>query len=143
MEIRERDYLMRQFNQLAKVLASLMGFKEEGEHEKSISFIEDSYKEILGLDLPALNAMSPSDLLSYLLEKQSMNLPTLEKMGEVLREEAYIYRSGGIVDLFISRAEKATYLLNYVHQNDKTFSMTRKALIESLIRDIEITNNPK
>ena len=140
MEIRERDYLMRQFHQLAKVLARLLGFKENDDHVGALSYMEESYKEILDLDLKEINAMKPDELLDYLLEKQNMNLPALEKTAEILREEAYLYRNGSISDLFASRAEKALHLLNYVQENDKTFSFTRKALIDSLRKDLAATN---
>lgn len=140
MEIRERDYLMRQFHQLAKVLARLLGFKEKDDHAGAKSYIEESYKEILDLDLKEINAMLPDELLDYLLEKQKMNLAALEKTAEILREEAYLYRNGSISDLFASRAEKALHLLNYVQENDKTFSFTRKAMIDSLRKDLAATN---
>lgn len=131
---------MRQFHQLAKVLARLLGFKESGDHVKALSFVENSYKDILGLNLKELKAMPPDKLLDYLLEKQGMNLASLEKTGEILREEAYLYGSGSASDLFVSRAEKALYILNYVQENDKTFSFTRKALIDNLKKDLAISN---
>lgn len=123
---------MRQFHQLAIVLARLMGFKEANDHEPAISLIEDAYREIINLDLKTIKAMSPQELLDYLLEKQDLNLPTLEKMGELLMEEAYLYGNNRVSDLFFSRGQKALFLLNYVQDNDKTFSLTRKALIDRL-----------
>ncbi|MDN5215866.1 hypothetical protein QQ020_27555 [Fulvivirgaceae bacterium BMA12] len=132
MEIRERDYMMRQFRQLAIVLARLMGFKESNDHESALSLIEDSYKDILDLDLKSVKAMSSQELLDYLLKKKNMDLPSLEKVGELLMEEAYLYGNDSASDLFFSRGQKALYLLNYVQDHDQTFSLARKTLIDRL-----------
>ena len=134
---------MRQFHQLARVLARLLGFKESDEQRMVTSFIEDAYKEILDLDFKTIKAMQPHDLLDYLLEKQHMNLPALEKVAEIFREEAYVYHSTSSPDLFVSRANKALYLLNYVQENDKTFSLTRKALVDGLEKDLAIAAHRK
>lgn len=127
--MQQRDYLMRQFEQLGIVLAALMGFRAKGEYLKGIEIINEAYDEIPGFDPELLHLEDPGEFLTKVLELKQNSYEKLNLIGNFLFEEAEFLILSGDGEKAADRYRKSLCLLEYLDRNEKIFSMERNQKI--------------
>lgn len=84
----QRDYLQKQIDQLGRVLgkllADLIGLKNQGEVSEGIEITSQKLKDELDLDLEDLINMPADELLPSLQLKNSFSKEGLEKLADIL-----------------------------------------------------------
>ena len=122
----QRDYLMKQFEQLGVVLAALMGFKSRTEYKKAIEIIHEAYNVIPGFDLDLLNIQDPDIFLEKLLEESPHSRDKMGLIADFLFEEGdFLYLSGDR-NKSRDRLFKAESIFNFLNINQKIFSIERE-----------------
>ncbi len=130
METRQKDFMMRQFNQLAKVIARLLGFKNIEGWEEAVAVANDAYSEILGISSEDLFKKTDDEILSF-LKDEKMRLDTMEKFSLFLSEEADIHMALGATDKAKRRLGLALNLMKFIIATDELYVMQRNDYVKS------------
>lgn len=126
----QRDYLMRQFEQLGQVLAKVMGFKEKGDYKSAMEIIEESSEKMLKEQLDFFEELPDENFTETLLEKGTENLEYLHIAAELLFHKADIQLKENNEEKAISNLKKSLMLFEYVQMNDTTYSLDRDFKME-------------
>lgn len=86
------DYLIRQFSQLAKVLAALMGFYEKKKYQLAIEEINQVLDTWFNLPDEYLENCSTEDLLQFVFDG-NQELEKAKSIAELLYQKAFALRA--------------------------------------------------
>lgn len=128
----QRDYLMRQFEQLGQVLAKVMGFKERGDYKSAMEIIEESSQKMLQEQLDFFEELPDENFTEAILEKGTENLEYLHIAAELLFQKADIQLKENNEEKAISNLKKSLMLFEYVQMNDTTYSLDRDFKMETI-----------
>lgn len=130
--MQHRDLILREIQRLARLLARLLGFKDEGLFTKAFALVDEACLELSGLTSGQLTALTDEDFLELIQEKElkeeqlEMLADILMAEGEMLREPDGKYESSQL------RFRKAILLLNYLTGSRRQFSFERENKISRL-----------
>ena len=123
----QKDYLLRYLDQLAIVLARLLGLKQEGKVSEAWETVD---KALVGMKLPNLDKLSQlgrSDILATLQGDLDLENVQLEVVAELLYEAGELQMEQNqkvkAKDLF----RKALELFDHVSLEEKIYSLEREA----------------
>lgn len=136
MGFERRDFLKKQIDQLGRVLgkmlADLLGLKQQGQVAEGLAVVEESMQKALSLNLVSLVAIAPPDLVSWLKQKHHFAPEHLEPMADILYEAA----EGFLVqnDPATAKAlwERALALYEHLETTETTFSLERHYRIAAI-----------
>lgn len=129
----KRDYILRWTQELAKVIARLLGKSPE----LQLEIMEESFEELLGLDIEKLDHLPPEDLLAYLTLEQQYNEGQLEFLAEIL------YRQGGLLlessqnQLGHRRLQTALLIFELLDNQQDIFSFERQARMQAIREELD------
>ena len=126
----KEDYLLKYLEKLSRVIAAMIGLREKGFPDDSIKLAEETFKELLNIDINSLEKMSINDF-STLIKSAGYSASYLETLAELTVELA---NSIFVLDnlkakCFYTKALEIYFLLN---NKDKTFSFDRELKIAEL-----------
>ena len=88
----QRDFVLRQIQQLVQVLTRVLKLKHEGQGEEVFSVIDTAFQETLGLGVKDLATLPAADLLSLCSENGTLHaqkaLVVAELIEATFEEEA-------------------------------------------------------
>ena len=123
----QKDYLLRHLDQLAIVLARLLGLKQEGKISEAWETVD---KALAGMKLPNLDKLSQlgrHDILDTLQRDLHLENVQLEVVAELLYEAGELQveqnQKAKAKDLF----RKALELFDHVSLDEKIYSFEREA----------------
>lgn len=132
----QRDYLMRQIEQLGEVLAMmlarLLGIKQKGNASLGLEELRQTYKSELDLDVEELIKIPKEEIIESFLKKNKLMEHHLETIAELLKvtgENLIGYdrvKDGNHV------LEQSLYILEYLQTTSKIYSINRVMKIEYL-----------
>jgi Tfp pilus assembly ATPase PilU len=124
----KRDFIMVQIEELGKVIAQIIGLRNENATRKIPQLVQVVY-DSLKIDRDFLLSGEPHDIRQFLDGEDGAGLQRLEIAVKALLEEAY-------VDTDNAKAirSKAKELLEYIQARDTTFSLERIQLLDELKR---------
>lgn len=125
----QRDYLMKQFEQLGIVLAALLGFKTSGEFKRALEEINDAYDRIPGFEHTLLEKNDPQEFLTGILKSDQISFEKLNLIGNFVYEEGEFLNLSGSHDIALDRYHKALVIFNHLDSNEKIYSLERVAKI--------------
>ena len=133
----QRDYFMRQVEQLGHVLgilvAKLLGIKQQGKLTEGIALINDTLVEQVDLDLASLLAIENEKLVKELTVKKGFTLAQLDFTAELLFQTGEFYQMDPQqVAVGQKYWDKARVLFEYVTANDPVFSFDRQRKLDQL-----------
>lgn len=131
----KEDYLLKYLEKLSRVLAAMIGLREKGLPEDAFRLADETYKELLVLDLKAISDYSVTDF-SEVINKMSFTPAEIEALAKITVETANCYASEGDSLEMRIFSEKALLLYNLLNEKDKTFSFEREKIISELTRII-------
>lgn len=117
-----KDYILRMVQEFAKFLAKVVGLKMEGKLDEALKEIDNIYKGMIDLDPIVLKSLDPGEVTDFLLEEKKFNTHYIKMIAELLFEEGQIYAENGDPISARNVMEKAKILINYLMENDSTFS---------------------
>ena len=117
-----KDYILRMVEEFAKFLAAIVGLKNEGKFDEALTKIDSVYRGMLDLDPVIVKSVDGSELLDLLQNEKDYSNTYLKMIAELLFEEGQIYDSNGDPVSARNVLEKAKILIDYLMENDATFS---------------------
>ena len=117
-----KDYILRMVQEFAKFLAKIVGLKMEGKLDEALKEIDNIYTGMIDLDPIVLKSLDPGEVMDFLLEEKKYNNHYIKMIAELLFEEGQIYVENGDPISARNVMEKAKILINYLMENDSTFS---------------------
>ena len=132
----QRDYLMRQIEQLGEVLAvmlaRLLGIKQEGDASMGLEELRQTYKSELDLNVEELIKIPKEEIIECFLRKNKLMIHHLEKIAELLQATGENLISYDRLKDGNNVLEKSLYILEYLQTTSKIYSMNRVMKIEYL-----------
>ncbi|EMR01162.1 hypothetical protein [Cesiribacter andamanensis] len=136
MGFERSDYLKRQFDQLGralgKLLADLLGIKQQGQPGEVLALLDQRLQELLTLSVKQLAAIAPRELVPTLQQEYKLEPHHLEPMADVLCEaaEGFLLQH----DAQTARAlwERALVLYTHLEADESLFSFERHFKIKRL-----------
>jgi Tfp pilus assembly ATPase PilU len=124
----KRDFIMVQIEELGKVIAQIIGLRNENATRKIPQLVQTVY-DSLKIDRDFLLSGEPHDIRQFLDGEDGAGLQRLEIAVKALLEDAYIDTDHAKVI-----RSKAKELLEYIQARDTTFSLERIQLLDELKR---------
>ncbi len=136
MGLERKDFLKKQIDELGRVLgkmlADLLGLKQQGQVSEGLAVVEESMQKALSLNLISLVTVAPPALVAWLQEKHNFAPQHLEPMADILYEaaEGFVLQN----DTATANAlwERALVLYEHLEITETTFSFERHFRIEQL-----------
>jgi hypothetical protein len=127
----KEDYLLKYLEKLSRVIAAMMGFRDKGFPEDAIRLANETFKEILSLDVDSISIM-PVDKFIEIVRKFSFTSSYLEALAQLCVETAECYKTKADLEKMLLFSEKALLLYLLLNEKDKTFSFERENIIFKL-----------
>jgi hypothetical protein len=128
----EKDFLMRQFNQLGVVLARILGFKEKGKFEEAQQAI-DNAMTVFGLkELDYYLKIDTNSLISELTGPHKLEGIQMKVLGELFYEKGDILQKMGRIDLGRHFFIRALKILDYLSLEERIYSFEREEKIKKI-----------
>lgn len=117
-----KDYILHMVEEFAKFLAAIIGLKNEGKYSDALKKIDTVYTGLIDLDPIVLKSVTPEEMITFLQNEQKYSNQYLKIIAELLFEEGQIYIESGDPVSARNVLEKAKVLINYLSENETTFS---------------------
>lgn len=128
----KRDILLRWTQELAKVIARLLG----KEPQEALPIMDEAYRELLKTDPETLRRTPLDQLLTYLQEEKQLNDGQLEFVAELLRREAELLYENDALVQSSDRYRRALLIFEYLDQHQEVFSFERQETIGHIRRRV-------
>lgn len=131
-----KDYILRIVEEFAKFLAAIVGLKREGKFDEALKKVDQVYLGMINIDPVILKSINPDELTDFLLHEKKFNNHYLKMIAELLFEEGQIYAENGDPVSARNVLEKARIIIDYLMENDPTFSFDwyeKISIIDSII----------
>ena len=128
----EKDFLMRQFNQLGVVLARILGFKENGKFEEAQQTIDNALTDFGLKELEVYLKIDVKDLVDKLVISYKLNVDQIKVLAELLYEKGDICNKSGNSELSKAFLIRALKLYDYLTSAEKVFSFEREEKIKNI-----------
>lgn len=117
-----KDYILHMVEEFAKFLAAIIGLKNEGKYSDALKKIDSVFTGLIDLDPIVLKSVSPEEMITFLKNEEKYSNQYLKIIAELLFEEGQIYIESGDPVSARNVLEKAKVLINYLSENETTFS---------------------
>ena len=129
----EKDYIKKQIDVLGrilgKLLTNLLGNKTNGEVVGGIETTNQILNEKLNLSIEKISFIPEEEFVNFLKTEKEFTNENLEQLAEILM----LNIENGINEITkIKLCRKYLILLEYIEQNDKTYSLERHLRIEKV-----------
>jgi hypothetical protein len=128
----EKDFLMRQFNQLGVVLAKILGFKEKGKFEEAEAVIDNALTDFDLKELNFYSAIHVDSLIPELIKSHHSTMAQINVLAEMMYEKAEIKTKLGKTDIGKELYIRALKLFEYITDREKIFSFEREEKIKKI-----------
>jgi hypothetical protein len=136
MGFERKDYLKRQFDQLGRVLgkllADLLGLKQQGQLAESLAVVDQSLQEVLTLNFKRLVAIAPQELVHRLQKEYHLEPHHLEPMADILYEAAEGFLQQQDAATAHALWERSLTLYEHLEATETLFSFERHFRIQQL-----------
>jgi hypothetical protein len=134
----QRDYLMRQIEQLGEVLAvmlaRLLGIKQKSDASLGLEELRQTYKSELDLDVEELIRIPKEEIIESFLKKNKLMEHHLETIAELLQVTGENLIRYDRVEEGNHVLGQSLYILEYLQTTGKIYSINRVMKIEYLKR---------
>jgi len=132
----KEDYLLKYIEKLSRVIAAMLGFRDKGFPEDGLQLADETYKEMLDIDLDELEVM-PVETFIEKVRKENYNPSYLENLAQLTHETANSFTSKGKEKSAKNFYLKCLHLYRLLNEKDKTFSFEREMIITELEQKIK------
>jgi tetratricopeptide (TPR) repeat protein len=106
----QRDYLMRQIEQAARVLAAIMKQALGGRPDEALGMFDQAYQPLLGVSSRVVSTLTDSQLISLLTSGSAPDLRRVASVLDVIKAEGDVLRLSGNEQAATSRYRRALSL---------------------------------
>jgi hypothetical protein len=132
----QRDYLMRQIEQFArvlgKVLFDLIGLKNKGKIGESIEITTRSLVSELDIDLDELVSIKRDELINTLIDKMGFNNRNLDILSEIFMQMGDNFFKTNNFHKGESFCQISLIIYEYLEKSDNVYSFDRKEKMKTL-----------
>jgi len=127
----KEDYLLKYLEKLSRVIAAMLGFRDKGFPEDGLHLADETYREMLDIDLDELELM-PVELFIERVKKENYNASYLQVLTQLTNETANTFSDLGNKEKALNFYNKCLHLYYLLNEKDKTFSFEREMIISEL-----------
>jgi tetratricopeptide (TPR) repeat protein len=91
----QRDYLMRQIEQVGQMLAAIMGLAKGGRGDEALGLFDEAYKPLIGVGSRVVAVLDDGQLVAMLTSGSNPDLRRVALALELLKAEADLYAGAG------------------------------------------------
>jgi hypothetical protein len=135
--LEQEDYIKKQIDKLGqvlgKILADLLGFKNQADILSGIESVNQAFKSELDLDLEELITVSPEKFMNTLLETKKFSEENLEKLSNIFLHLAKETDQGNLENERVkSLYKKSLCILEHIDRISSCYSVERNSKIEDI-----------
>lgn len=131
----QKDFLVRHFEELAKLIGLLLGFKEKGKATEALEEINNAFPILTGLTLSESENILPETFLSFLLKEKNIKKEQLESLAELLYWRGIFLQQQNDLS-YNDQFKKSLLLLEHLQNTTKAFSMEWEGKIKEIKRRV-------
>jgi hypothetical protein len=131
----KEDYLLKYLEKLSRVIAAMLGFRDKGFPEDGLHLADETYKEMLDIDLNDIVGM-PVEIFIERVRKENYNPSYIEAIAQLTHETAKSFQAQGKEQNAKNIYLKCLQLYRLLNEKDKTFSFEREMIISELEKTI-------
>jgi tetratricopeptide (TPR) repeat protein len=91
----QRDYLMRQIEQVGRMLAAIMGLAKGGRGDEALGMFDEAYKPLVGIGSRVVAVLDEGQLVDLLTSGSNPDMRRVAMALELLKAEADLYAGAG------------------------------------------------
>jgi len=134
----QKDYILRMIEMIGDLIAALLGLIKKGDFDQAEKIIERGYIELLRRDASFFQLIPREQLTDKLLGDHHYTNGHLEVLSELFFAEATLSEAQNKLDNSLIYYEKSLTLLEFLEQEDKTWSAKREDRKSLLKERIEV-----
>ncbi len=127
-----KDFITRYFEQLGKVLAAIIGFRENKEYELAEKAIDQQLNELFHLNNNQIAALQTEELAELVLKKKSKAYDAEQTIAELIYQLSLTYEAMGQTEKAMDCAGKALAIFHHIDEQCGFFSLEIQERITSL-----------
>ena len=127
----KQDFIERMSQELAKVIAELLGF----DTSQKLEYLNE-YFATMSIDTMSLLESTSDELMDELLAREDLQVSHLELVANLIHQKALVYYEQEYDAFGHNLMKKALALLEHVDAQMDTFSVERRELLDAMKRDI-------
>ena len=126
----QKDYLLRQIEQLSKAITRILNKKDEGDMEGALEDLMHQYDQAIALNTDKLDRYTPEELIRWLEDEKGLSAQELEALSRLVETEGMILEEQEEYEKAERRFEVVLALLQQAAaQDNATFSLERQQKI--------------
>jgi hypothetical protein len=133
----QKDFILRMIEMFGELLAGIMRLIKKGDYPRASDQIEKVYHDMLREDSSYFIKIPREELTHELLENHNYTNGHLEILAGLFNAEAELSFATGDLINCIEFSEKALILFEFIDSEQKTYSLERVNIIESIRKRIE------
>lgn len=134
-----RDLIKKQIEEMARVLAVMLGLRNEGKNAEARQKADEMMKELIGMDSATLHMIPQEELMQTLREEAKLHEDHISVIADYFTIEGEMLSEEGHEEAANTSFSKALSLLEGLNQLPRaTFSMERMQKINILRQRIGI-----
>ncbi|HEV8425913.1 MAG TPA: DUF6483 family protein [Actinomycetes bacterium] len=106
----QRDYLMRQIEQVGQLLAHILGLAKGGRGDEALGMFDEAYRPLLGVGTGVVAVLDDAQLVDLLTSGSNPDMRRVALALELLKAEADLYAGIGQVPEAAARYRRAIAL---------------------------------
>jgi hypothetical protein len=122
----QKDYILRMIEMMGDLIAAILGLIKKGDHEQAEKMIERGYYELLRRDASYFQLIPKEQLTDKLLSDHDYTNGHLAVLAELFFAEATLNEAQNKLNRSRTNYEKSLVLLEFLEQDDKTWSAKRE-----------------
>jgi len=122
----QKDYILRMVEMIGDLIAALLGLIKKGDLEQAEKILERGYYELLRRDASFFQLIPKEQLTDKLLGEHHYTNGHLEVLSELFFAEATLSEAQKKLNDSRTYYEKSLVLLEFLEQEDKTWSAKRE-----------------
>lgn len=122
----QKDYILRMIEMIGDLIAALLGLIKKGDLEQAEKILERGYFELLRRDASFFQLIPKEQLTDKLLVDHHYTNGHLEVLSELFFAEATLSEAQKKLNNSLICYEKSFVLLEFLEQEDKTWSAKRE-----------------
>lgn len=132
----QKDYILRMVEQIAELVAGILGLINKGDFPKATQSIENAYQDLLKEDAAFFSTIPLADLSQKLIQEHNYTNGHLEILSELFYAQAELEYAQGNRNSCLQYYQKSLLLLEFVLEDSNSFSIDKKARVSSMKKRI-------
>ncbi|MFC0878241.1 hypothetical protein ACE01N_16720 [Saccharicrinis sp. FJH2] len=129
--MRQEDFILREIQKIGELLLGIIGKLQKKQDVAEINNELEELESITDLSVDKILRMEPVKMVQVLEKLEQFNIQNMELFARTLFEMHTLFdrnRSNMML-------ERALFILEYLEEREKTFSMTRQDLMSSIKKE--------